>query len=336
VVEGYTDVIALHEAGIQEAVATNGVALGETHFEILKKFSGRAVLMFDADAAGAGATERGFDLHHRIGLEVLVAPLPPGRDPADLVREDGADAIKKVVESAQPLLEFKLENTIAKLALDTPEARSRAVREVVKVLGLHPDPIARHEYAFMVARRVGVEVETVQRALADEAGGLSTSGGNASARTADRRVPGHIKVEREALRLLLTQGSTSLPIAQEVDETNFTAPARREVYRAALEAAQKSLEAAEVATNLSPDARSLFTELTVGFEESNPRSQEEIREVFMRLKVFRLEREIKARRNTLQEVNPLVDAQRHDALFTELVGLEAERRDLLRSIEGAE
>jgi DNA primase len=336
VVEGYTDVIALHEAGITEAVATNGVALGETHFEILKKFSNRAVLMFDADAAGAGATERGFDLHHRIGLEVLVAPLPPGRDPADLVREDGSDAIKKVVDSAQPLLEFKLENTIAKLALDTPEARSRAVREVVKVLGLHPDPIARHEYAFMVARRVGVEVETVQRALADEAGGGSTSGGNTSTRTADRRVPGHIKVEREALRLLLTQGPTSLPIAKEVDETNFTAPARREVYRAALEAAEKRLEAAEVATNLSPDARSLFTELTVGFEASNPRSQEEIREVFMRLKVFRLEREIKARRNTLQEVNPLVDAQRHDALFTELVGLEAERRDLLRSIEGAE
>jgi DNA primase len=335
VVEGYTDVIALHEAGITEAVATNGVALGETHFEILKKFSDRAVLMFDADAAGAGATERGFGLHHRIGLEVLVAPLPPGRDPADLVREDGSDAIKKVIDSAQPLLEFKLENTIAKLALDTPEARSRAVREVVKVLGLHPDPIARHEYAFMVARRVGVEVETVQRALADEAGGLSTSGGNTSARAADRRVPGHIKVEREALRLLLTQGSTSLPIAQEVDETNFTAPARREVYRAALEAAQKRLEPAEVASNLSPDARSLFTELTVGSESSDPRSQEGIREVFMRLKVFRLERDIKARRNTLQEVNPLVDAQRHDALFTELVGLEAERRDLLRSIEGA-
>ncbi|MGH2807589.1 MAG: DNA primase [Actinomycetota bacterium] len=335
VVEGYTDVIALHEAGITEAVATNGVALGETHFEQLKKFSDRAVLMFDADAAGAGATERGFGLHHRIGLEVLVAPLPAGRDPADLVREDGADAIKKVIDSAQPLLEFKLENTIAKLPLDTPEARSRAVREVVKVLGLHPDPIARHEYAFMVARRVGVEVETVQRALADEAGGFSTSGGNTSARTADRRVPGHIKVEREALRLLLTQGPTTLPVAEEVDETNFTAPARREVYRAALEAAQKGLEPAIVATNLSPDARSLFTELSIGSEPSDPRPQEEIREVFMRLRVFRLEREIKTRRNTLQEVNPLVDAQRHDALFTELVGLEAERRDLLRSIEGA-
>lgn len=335
VVEGYTDVIALHEAGITEAVATNGVALGETHFELLKKFSERAVLMFDADAAGAGATERGFGIHHRIGLEVLVAPLPPGRDPADLVREDGPDAVKKVIEAAQPLIEFKLEQTIAKLPLDTPEARSRAVRQTVEVLGLLPDPIARHEYAFMVARRIGVEVETVQQTLAEARGRPSEEGGNTGARTSEHRVPGHIKVEREALRLLLDQGPTTVVLASQVDEGNFTAPPRREVYRAALEAAQRGLDPARVASNLSPDARSLFSELTVGTATSEPRSEEEIREVFMRLRIFRLEREIKARRNTLQEVNPMVDAERHDALFTELVGLEAERRDLLRDIQGA-
>ena len=140
VVEGYTDVIALHEAGIDEAVATNGVALGESHFELLKRFAERAVLMFDADEAGRGATERGFGMHHRIGLEVLVAPLPSDQDPADAVRENGPDLIRKVIDDAQPILEFKLEQTLAKLPLDTPEARSRAVREAVEVLGWHPDP----------------------------------------------------------------------------------------------------------------------------------------------------------------------------------------------------
>jgi hypothetical protein len=86
-----------------------------------------------------------------------------------------------------------------------------------------------------------------------------------------------------------------------------------------------------MADSLSPDALSLFAELTVGVE---PAEEDEIkaRELVNRLKVFRLERQIKTRRTTLQDINPLDDPTRHDQLFTELVGLEAERRDLLRSV----
>lgn len=337
VVEGYTDVIALHEAGITEAVATNGVALGETHFELLKKFSSRAVLMFDADDAGKSATERGFGIHHRIGLEVLVAPLPPGRDPADVVKEDGAEGIQKVIDSAQPLLEFKLEQTIEKLPLDTPEARSRAVGEAVKVLGLNPDQIARHQYAFMVARRIGVDPEIVMRALQEERSGVSEVAGGASDRDRDRRLPGHVKVEREALQLLLTRTREMGAWFDEIAESDFTSPPRRELFKqaAAAHAAGRTHVGAEVVDELSPDARSLFTELTVTETPAAPNDAAGVREVFVRLEVFKLEREIKSRRNTLQDVNPLVDPQKHDDLFTQLVKLEAERRDLLRRLQGA-
>ena len=337
VVEGYTDVIALHEAGIEEAVATNGVALGETHFELLKKFSSRAVLMFDADDAGKGATERGFGIHHRIGLEVLVAPLPPGRDPADVVREDGADGIKKVIDSAQPLMEFKLEQTIAKLPLDTPEARSRAVGEVAKVLGLNPDQIARHEYAFTVARRIGVDPEIVMRALQEQRSPVPDATGAGGRDRSDRRLPGHVKVEREALQLLLTRTGEMGPWLDEVVEGDFTSPPRRELFKQALaaRAAGRANVGADAIDDLSPDARSLFTELTITGELPALDDSPLVREVFVRLKVFKLEREIKSRRNTLQDVNPLVDPQKHDDLFTELVKLEAARRDLLRQLQGA-
>ncbi|HZA20310.1 MAG TPA: DNA primase, partial [Actinomycetota bacterium] len=204
VVEGYTDVIALHEAGIGTAVATNGVALGEGHFEVLKKFTQRAVLMFDADEAGRGATERGFALQFRLGLDVLVAPLPEGGDPADVVTKDGAERIRKVIEEAQPLMEFKLEQSIARLPLDTPEAKGRSVREVAEVLGWHPDPVARHEYAFMVARRIGVEADVVHRALNERRTQSVQGEGGGVERPRGGRLPGHVKVEREALRLLLT------------------------------------------------------------------------------------------------------------------------------------
>ena len=337
VVEGYTDVIALHEAGIREAVATNGVALGETHFEQIKKFTQRAVLMLDADDAGRGATERSFGIHQRIGLEVLVAPLPAGRDPADVAQEDGPEAIHKVIEGARPLLEFKLDQTISKLRLDTPEARSRAVSEVAKVLGLQPDPIARHEYVFVAARRIGVDAEVIQRALND--GGLQRgeSPGD-DANKSQRRMPGHVKVEREALHLLLTRGGEVAPWLEEVDETNFTSPARREVFRVARAALQegRSAPAADLAQELSGDALSLFTELSVGPDFGiEAQAGATVDEVFVRLGVFRLERAIKSRRDVLQDLNPTVDPKRHDDLFTELVGLEARRRDLLRRLQGA-
>ena len=338
VVEGYTDVIALHEAGVSTAVATNGVALGEGHLELLKKFTQRAVLMFDADEAGRGATERGFALQYRLGLDVLVAPLPEGGDPADVVTKDGAERIWKVIEEAQPLMEFKLEQTIARLPLDTPEAKGRAVRELAEVLGWQPDPVARHEYAFMVARRIGVEPDVVHRALSERGNQPEPGKGATGERAHEGRLPGHVKVEREALKLLLTNPKLAGSLATEITESDFTSPVRRELFRRAMSMFRTGEQAAtaRVVVDLSSDALSLLTELTVGVEslfDEDPSAT--TGEIFGRLKVFRLEREIRSRRNTLQDVNPLVDPKRHDELFTELVSLEAERRDLLKQLQGA-
>ncbi len=337
VVEGYTDVIALHEAGIAEAVATNGTALGESHLSLLRKYTDRIVLVFDADEAGTNAAMRGFGdvrdpLFRQVGLDILVATVPAGRDPADLVREDGPDAMSKVIEDAAPIWDAKLEQTIKSVPTDTPEARSRAVRAAADVLRSHPDEMARHQYADKIATRIGVDVEAVHRALAEPATRVSER--SATPTAGDRRLPGHVKVEREALRLLLLKPQQALEQALSVDESVFTAPARRELFTYAITTVRNGEEAAETPTSLSPDAQSLFTELTVGGQPASM-NDAEIRELFMRLNVFKLEREIKKRRATLQEVNPMDDAERHDALFTELVGLEAERRDLLRSIQGA-
>ena len=236
---------------------------------------------------------------------------------------------------ARPLLEFKLRQTLARLPLDTPEARSRAVAAAVEVLGWQPDPIARHEYTFMAAQLIGVDAEAIQRAVA-EAGGPRRP--DAAAAAADRRLPGHVKVEREALRLLLSRGGDSRGWARELTEADFTAPARRELFRIALasmggDEGQAQERLAEAVDDLSPEGRSLMTELMLADDGGELGGR--VEEIFVRLKVFGLERDIKRRRKTLQEINPLEDPQRHDALFTELVGLEARRRDLLRQLQGA-
>jgi DNA primase len=333
VVEGYTDVIALHEAGIEDAVATNGVALGESHFELLKRWAKRVVLMLDSDQAGQGATERSFGFQHRLGIEVLVAPLPEGRDPAEVVAADGPDAIRSALSDARPLLEFKLDQTIAKLPADTPEAKSRAVREAVKVLGWHPDPIARHEYAFIVARKIGVDAGAVQRALSEGTVGLHEAETEGAP---DRRFPGYIKVEREALQLLLTRTRETGARALELEEKSFSSAPRKELFRCALRAFEdgKNFVGADVAEALSPEALALFTELAVGAEVDvveDPSARAD--ELFTRLQIFALDREIRTRRTSLQDVNPLDQPERHDELFTELVALEARKRDLQRSLQ---
>ena len=282
IVEGYTDVIALHEAGISEAVATNGTALGSSHFELLRKYTNRAILMFDEDEAGKGAADKGrAPLEQRV-MELFIARLPLGRDPAEIVQTDGPDGVKKLIDAKQPLWEFALERAIAAAPLDTAEARSAAVKRAVELLGSHPDPIARHEYAFKAAGLIGVDTEVIQRALGELRFGASDDP-NGGTKQEDRRFPGHVKVEREALHLLLTHLPETRDWTGKIAETDFTSAARRDVLKVALEQNEtgglRSLN-----RELSPEAMSLLTELSVGYPPvPDEEVGERVPEVFTRL-----------------------------------------------------
>ena len=149
VVEGYTDVIAMHLAGMPIAVATCGTALGEDHLDLLRRFSERVVFAFDADEAGAGAALRGFDRSVPGDLDLRVAVLPDGKDPADVVADGDVDKLRVAVDESRPLLAFRIESELAKYNLTEPEARSKAVRAAGEIIGLHPDPVARHELSLI-------------------------------------------------------------------------------------------------------------------------------------------------------------------------------------------
>jgi hypothetical protein len=123
-----------------------------------------------------------------------------------------------------------------------------------------------------------------------------------------------------------------------VSESDFTSPPRRELFQAAsaLRTSDSQQPLASISNDLSPDALSLLTELAVGVDGSEEEDlARRCEEIFVRIRVFSLERDIKKRRDTLGDINPVVDPARHDELFTELVKLEAERRDLLRKVRGA-
>ena len=163
VVEGYTDVIAFHIAEIPLAVATCGTALGEGHFDLLRRFAPRIVLAFDADAAGAGAAIRGDELKitSNLGLDLRVAEMPEGRDPADLVQDGRADLLREAVDRATGITEFRIEQVLARYDLGDREARTKAMREAALLIARHPDDSDRYQHASYVAVRTRMREDRV-------------------------------------------------------------------------------------------------------------------------------------------------------------------------------
>ncbi len=167
VVEGYTDVIAMHLAGITTAVATCGTALGDGHFDLLRRFSEKVVLAFDSDEAGAKAALRGDELESpfRLDLDLRVAVMPEGLDPADLVQQGKAAELLAAVDKARPLLEHRIEHEVGKHDLSGPEGKARALHAAAEQVRRINDPIARMEFTRFVAGEVRVDLADAEAAV---------------------------------------------------------------------------------------------------------------------------------------------------------------------------
>jgi DNA primase len=322
VVEGYTDVIAMHLAGLPTAVATCGTALGEEHLELLRRFSNRVVLAFDADEAGAGAADRGFEHSVPGDIDLRVAMLPPGRDPADLVSDGDAAAVEKAVATSVPLLQFRIERELAAFDVTEPEARGRAVATAARLIELHPDPVVRHEYAVLVSRQTGVEVAVVESAISGRSVPASRPPG-------PERLTASERAERELLRLLLENDAAVR--AHAPDPAWFDSDLHRRAYAiigpavAALDpGATPDLGA--ILGSVAGEEHELLRRLAV---EARPLP--DVDEVVKRLKLAGVERRIETMRKALTATDPENDAERYSKTFESLIALEQQRRELRSS-----
>ncbi len=210
VCEGYTDVIGFAEVGMARAVATCGTALTEDHVRTLRRFARRVVLAFDADAAGQNAAARFYEWEKAHDVDVAVAALPQGVDPADLAKSD-PDALRRAVQEARPFLEFRLNRLFDASELTTVEGRARAADTAASMVAEHPDPIVRDQYALSIAGQAKVDVDLV-RARVSGASDRIAAGPQQTSRPA-RRVPlREDSPEFEALRLLLDDPAAMAPL----------------------------------------------------------------------------------------------------------------------------
>lgn len=265
--EGYTDVIGFATVGLPRAVATCGTALTDEHVRILKRFAPRLVLAFDPDAAGQAAADRVYEWEKKHEVEVAVAALPAGADPADLSRSD-PERLRQAVEKATPFLGFRVERILAGANLRTPEGRARAAEAALDAVGEHPSEFVRDQYVMEVAGRCQLDPDRLRASL--RAGGGRARVVPARPQPARRRAS---TPETEALRLAVAQPVEVLPLLDEV----LFADERHQIVLRALVAADGDLHRAT--EQADPFVAEALTRLAVEETDADP---EDVRRLLLR------------------------------------------------------
>ena len=165
IVEGYADVISMHQAGFKNVIASSGTALTEGHIHAIRRFTSNVTEMFDGDAAGIKAAIRGVDMLLKEGISIKVLPLPPEDDPDTFVRAHSHTEVEEyILQNEADFIHFK-SNIVLKDAKNDPIKRTAAITDVVKSIALIPDEIARMVYAKECSTLFGFDEQTILRQI---------------------------------------------------------------------------------------------------------------------------------------------------------------------------
>jgi DNA primase len=210
VVEGYTDVMACHLAGITTAIASCGTAFGSDHITVLRRVmgddssSGEVVFTFDPDAAGQKAALRAFADEKRFAAQTYVAVAPEGLDPCDLRLQRGDGAVRALMDNKAPMFEFVIDQRLKDFDLGSVEGRAGALRAAAPIVADIRDPALRPGYVRVLARRLGLDMPEVQSAV------------ERAARGADRAEKRETTREAEAAPVAVSVTMASLPNTRDV------------------------------------------------------------------------------------------------------------------------
>jgi DNA primase len=347
VVEGYTDVMACHLAGVTTAVASCGTAFGAEHIAVLRRllmdqdeFRGEVVYTFDGDAAGQAAAMKTFKEDQRFVAQTFVAVEPDGRDPCELRQAHGDAAVRDLVARRTPLIEFVLKTTLTEYDLDTVEGRVAALERTAPLIAHIKDHALRPAYARRLAGLIGNTdeaevVDRVRRIIGGEAPTHTRGRGRVPRRSPDEVA---VEVEREAVKAALQVPEIAGPSFDAIAPDAYTDPDFAAV--AAAVAAAGGAAAARVTGPAWLDqvtehcdretARFQLTALAVEpLRSVNGESDTVyVNAILARLQEIATVRQIAALKGKLQRMNPVEEADAHNRGFMQLLALEQQARSL--------
>ncbi len=246
VVEGYVDAIRCHVAGIANVVAPLGTALTPEQARILRRYTRQVALSYDADLAGLRATFRSGDELLRQGAGVSVVTLPPGEDPDTLVRAQGGDAFRALLEQAVDLFDRKIQLLERKGLFATLEGRRRALDRLLPTIRAAADPITRELYVARAAERANVAKAVLEQEVGRldgrDAARAARAAAPAAAEEANERVARpeqEVPAERTLVHLMLWDRAWVERVRQDVTAAEFRHPWYREIAAALLRGAER-------------------------------------------------------------------------------------------------
>ena len=361
VVEGYTDVMACHQAGVRTAVATSGTAFGEEHARILRRvlldhdaFHGEVVFTFDGDEAGQRAAVKAFAGDQQFVAQTYVAVEPRGMDPCDLRLADGDAAVRELVASRIPLYRFVLENTLARYDLDRGDQRVDAVREAVQLATAIRDKSKVEEFFREIATKVGVDIDQVRaehrrvKAPAKPQSRPQPQAGPTEATEPAAEPAPFVSFgdpqfadEREALKALAQYPHLAREHVGDVHENDFTHPVAKEIWRHISEqewpTAPDSSWVPRISDALpSDDLRNVLSVAAVEpLRASETSMQAVVSATIAQLQRLTLARRIAELKSKLQRTNPVEQTESYNRMFGELIALEQQHRTMRGRAIGA-
>jgi DNA primase len=370
VVEGYTDVMAMHLAGVTTAVASCGTAFGDEHLAMLRRlmmddnfFRGELIYVFDGDAAGRAAALKAFDGEQNLAGQSFVAVAPDAMDPCDLRLKSGDGALRDLVARRTPLFEFAIHSALTEVDLESAEGRVAALRRCIPMVGQIKDPTLRDEYARQLAGWVGWDdVAQVIGRVRDEAkkpksrarvsanlrGDGQAAADAVRAESPESRVARPdpqdpiLRLQREALKSALQSPALAGPVFDTLTVESFTHPGYSAV-RAAIEAAGGTCTGIAGAEWIDAVRQRTTSALTAGLiselgveaiQVDDERLPRYIGGVLARLQEVWMGRQIAEVKSKLQRMSPIEQGDEYHALFGDLVAMEAYRRSLLEQASG--
>lgn len=242
IVEGYLDVVVPYQAGVKGLVATLGTALTKEHLKVLRRYADKVVLVFDSDAAGQKASERGLDLLLSENMDIFVAELPPGMDPDDVVVKEGPERLRALLEKPREIFDFLMESLARRHGTETPAAKARIIEETLDRIAQIPDAVKQDLLVQQLAQKFSVDAHGLKGKLTRKAEGREVE---APVAPALRPLPGRLERQaRELLSCVLSDPVAGTMAKQGLPAVRYPTEALRRLATLAYELLEKTGEVA--------------------------------------------------------------------------------------------